>query len=80
MPQATLYTWVQKGLLSCCNVGGGSKRAILVRADPETIVALKAIRATPPPWRRLPPSITVAISCERALLGLDVLVARATKR
>ncbi len=55
MPQPTLYTWVQKGRLSCRNVGGGSKRAVLVRADPETIAALKAIRATPPPWRRLPP-------------------------
>ena len=55
MPQPTLYTWVQKGRLSCRNVGGGSKRAVLVRADPETITALKAIRATPPPWRRMPP-------------------------
>ena len=55
MPQATLYTWVQKGRLSCRNVGGGPKRAILVRAAPETIAALKAIRATPPPWRRIPP-------------------------
>ena len=55
MPQPTLYTWVQKGRLSCRNVGSGSKRAVLVRADPETITALKAIRATPPPWRRLTP-------------------------
>ena len=55
MPQPTLYTWVQKGRLSCRNVGSGSKRGVLVRADPETIAALKAIRATPPPWRRLPP-------------------------
>ena len=55
MPQPTLYTWVQKGRLSWRNVGSGSKRGVLVRADPETIAALKAIRATPPPWRRLPP-------------------------
>jgi predicted transposase YbfD/YdcC len=55
MPQPTLYTWIQKGRLSCRNVGSGSKRAVLVRADPETITVLKAIRATPPPWRRLPP-------------------------
>jgi hypothetical protein len=55
MPQPTLYTWVQKGRLFCRNVGCGSKRAVLVRADPETIAAFKAIRATPPPWRRLPP-------------------------
>ena len=55
MPEPTLYAWVQKGRLSCRNAGSGSKRAVLVRADPETIAALKAIRATPPPWRRLPP-------------------------
>ena len=55
MPQPTLYTWIQKGRLSCRNVGSGSKRAVLVRADPGTIATLKAIRATPPPWRRLPP-------------------------
>lgn len=57
MPQPTLYTWVQKGRLSSRNVGGRSKRAVLVRADAETIAALKAIRATPPPWRRLPPRL-----------------------
>jgi hypothetical protein len=57
MPQPTLYTRVQKGRLSCRNVGGGLKRAVLVRADPETVAALKAIRATPPPWRRLPPRL-----------------------
>jgi excisionase family DNA binding protein len=39
MPQPTLYTWVQKGRLSCRNVGSGSKRGVLVRADPETIAA-----------------------------------------
>jgi len=55
MPQPTLYTWVQKGRLSCRNIGSGSKRGVLVRADPETVAALKAIRATSPPWRRLPP-------------------------
>ena len=44
MPQPTLYTWVQKGRLPCRNLGGGSKRAVLVRADPEMIEALKAIR------------------------------------
>ena len=55
MPQPTLYTWVQKGRLPSRNVGGGSKRAVLVRADPEEIAALKAVHATPPPWRRIPP-------------------------
>jgi hypothetical protein len=57
MPQPTLYTWVQKGRLPCRNVGGASKRAKLVRADAETIAALKAIRATPPHWRRPPPGL-----------------------
>jgi len=57
MPQPTLYTWVQKGRLSCRNIGGGSKRAKLVRADAETIAALKAVRATPPHWRRPPPGL-----------------------
>jgi biotin operon repressor len=55
MPQPTLYTWIQKGRLSCRNAGGASKRAKLVFADPDTVAALKAIRATPPPWRRIPP-------------------------
>ena len=53
MPQPTLYAWIQKGRLSCRNAGGGSKRAKLVLADPDTISALKTIRATPPPWRRI---------------------------
>ena len=56
MPQPTLYAWIQKGRLSCRNVGGGSKRAKLVFADPDTVAALKTIRATPPPWRRIPPA------------------------
>ena len=55
MPQPTLYTWIQKGRLSCRNAGGSSKRAKLVSADPDTVAALKAIRATPSPWRRIPP-------------------------
>jgi DNA-directed RNA polymerase specialized sigma24 family protein len=46
MPQPTLYDWIQKGRLSCRNAGV-SKRAKLVFADPETISALKLIRATP---------------------------------
>ncbi len=55
MPEPTLYTWVQKGRLLCRNVGDGRKRAKLVFADPDTIATLKMIRATPPPWRRIPP-------------------------
>lgn len=66
MPQPTLYTWVQKGRLPCRNLGGGSKRAVLVRADPEMIEALKAIRATPPPWRRMPPRIAENTSTSAA--------------
>ena len=45
MPQPTLYTWVQKGRLSCRNVGSRSKRGVLVRADPETVAALLAAGA-----------------------------------
>jgi DNA invertase Pin-like site-specific DNA recombinase len=55
MPQPTLYAWIQKGRLSCRNADGGSQRAKLVLADPDTVSALKTIRATPPPWRRIPP-------------------------
>ena len=57
MPQPTLYTWVQKGRLPCRSAGAGSKRAKLVLADPETVAALKTIRATPPYWRQTPPRI-----------------------
>jgi DNA invertase Pin-like site-specific DNA recombinase len=54
MPQPTLYAWIEKGRLSCRNPNG-HKREKLVFADPETVATLKAIRATLPPWRRLPP-------------------------
>jgi DNA invertase Pin-like site-specific DNA recombinase len=55
MPQATLYSWVQKGRLRSRLVTVGSSGAKLIMADEETIANLKAIRATPIPWRRLPP-------------------------
>jgi DNA invertase Pin-like site-specific DNA recombinase len=55
MPQATLYSWVQKGRLRSRLVTVGSGGAKLIMADEETIANLKAIRATPIPWRRLPP-------------------------
>jgi DNA invertase Pin-like site-specific DNA recombinase len=55
MPQPTLYAWIQKGRLSCRNAGA-SKRVKLILADPDTVSALKAIRATPPPWRRILPA------------------------
>jgi excisionase family DNA binding protein len=58
VPEPTLYTWVQKGRLRSRFVQAGSGRAKLVHADAATIVALKEIRATPPPWRRLPPPFT----------------------
>lgn len=55
MPEPTLYVWVQKGRLRCRTVKTGSGIAKLVTADAATIENLKAIRATPVPWRRLPP-------------------------
>ncbi len=60
MPEPTLYTWVQQGRLSCRLVPSPSGRGHrkLVHADAETIAALKAVRATPTPWRRLPPPPT----------------------
>ena len=54
MPQTTLYAWVQKGRLCCRRVNDAPNGVMLICADAETIVALKAIRNTPPPWRRLP--------------------------
>jgi DNA invertase Pin-like site-specific DNA recombinase len=57
VPQATLYSWVQRGRLPSRSVtieGGSAK---LVTADATTIANLKTIRATPPPWRRLPPPV-----------------------
>jgi len=55
LPQSTLYNWVQNGRLHSrsvkAGVGAGTK---LVTADATTIANLKTIRATPPPWRRLP--------------------------
>jgi hypothetical protein len=54
VPQATLYSWVQCGRLPSQLVTTGGGRAKLVAADAATIAHLKTIRATPPPWRRLP--------------------------
>lgn len=47
IPQPILYTRIQKGCLSCRNAGGASKRTNLMFADPNTVAALKTIRATP---------------------------------
>jgi excisionase family DNA binding protein len=54
VPQATLYNWVQNGRLPSRSVKVGGGSAKLVAADAATIARLKTIRATPPPWRRLP--------------------------
>jgi DNA invertase Pin-like site-specific DNA recombinase len=55
MPQATLYTWVQQGRLRSRLVKSGAGHAKLVHADKAAVASLKAMRATPMPWRRLPP-------------------------
>jgi hypothetical protein len=57
VPQSTLYHWMQTGRLPSRSVRAGAGSATLVTADAATIANLKTIRATPPPWRRLPPSV-----------------------
>jgi transposase-like protein len=57
VPQPTLYNWVQTGRLLSRSVKAGAGSAKLVTADAATIANLKTIRATPPPWRRLPPPL-----------------------
>lgn len=54
VPQPTVYNWVQAGRLRSRTVKAGAGGAKLVTADAATIARLKEIRATPPPWRRLP--------------------------
>jgi DNA invertase Pin-like site-specific DNA recombinase len=55
VPQSTVYNWVQKGRLSSRSIKLASGYAKLVTADAPTIANLKAARATPVQWRRLPP-------------------------
>jgi DNA invertase Pin-like site-specific DNA recombinase len=55
MPEATLYTWVQQSRLRSRLVKAGAGHAKLVHADKAAVEALKAMRATPMPWRRLLP-------------------------
>ena len=45
---------------ACCSrsVKAGAGSARLVTAHAATIANLKTIRATPPPWRRLPPPVS----------------------
>jgi DNA invertase Pin-like site-specific DNA recombinase len=57
VPQPTLYNWVQNGRLRSRTVTVGGGIAKLVTADAATIATFKAIRATPAPWRRLPPPV-----------------------
>jgi len=54
-PQSTIYNWVQKGRLSSRSIKVGGMNAKLVTANAATVADLKAARATPLPWRRLPP-------------------------
>jgi DNA invertase Pin-like site-specific DNA recombinase len=58
MPEPTLYTWVQRGRLRSRMVRTGPGLTKLVHADAETIAALRAVRATPAPWHRLPPPLS----------------------
>jgi excisionase family DNA binding protein len=60
LPQSTLYKWIEEGRLRSRRVPG--RRATLVHADEAAIAALKAIRATPIPWRRLPRPVTELIN------------------
>jgi DNA invertase Pin-like site-specific DNA recombinase len=60
MPEPTLYTWVQRGRLRCRLVPMGSGFTKLVHADAQAVAALRAIRSTPAPWRRLPPPATTS--------------------
>ena len=60
LPQSTLYNWVQNGRLPSRSVKAGGGFAKLVMADAATVAHLKMIRATPLPWRRLPPSVAGA--------------------
>jgi hypothetical protein len=60
VPQPTLYSWVQKGRLSSRAVRVGGRQLTLVHADEAAIAMLRAVRATPPPWRRLPSPIYAA--------------------
>jgi DNA invertase Pin-like site-specific DNA recombinase len=59
VPKPTLYAWIQRGRLRSRTVPAhGSPPIILIQADEATIAMLQEIRATPPPWRRLPAPIT----------------------
>jgi hypothetical protein len=61
VPVSTLYNWVQRGCLRSRLVKAAG-RTKLVRADAATIAEIKALRATPAPWRRLPLPFTMPIN------------------
>lgn len=54
VPASTLYAWVQKGRLRSRRVRVDGYEITLVHADAAEIDRLRTVRATPPPWRRLP--------------------------
>jgi DNA invertase Pin-like site-specific DNA recombinase len=54
VPESTLYSWVQKGRLRRRTVRVGRYQITLVHADAAEIAMLRTVRATSPPWRRLP--------------------------
>ena len=60
VPQSTLYCWIQSGRLRSRTVHVGGCRFVLVHADAAAIATLRTARATPAPWRRLPPPIVAA--------------------
>lgn len=59
VPESTLYTWVQKGRLRGRTVRVGGCQLRLVQADAARVAALRTVRATPAPWRRLPAPLAV---------------------
>lgn len=61
MRQSTLYNWVQQGRLRYRFVQVGGMRTKLIHADAAEIAALKAILATPMPWRRRPSQCSTPI-------------------
>jgi predicted Rossmann fold nucleotide-binding protein DprA/Smf involved in DNA uptake len=69
VPQATLYTWVQKGRLRSRTVRVGGDQFMLVHADAAAIATLRTVRATPAPWRRLPPPVVAAADPTKSPAG-----------
>ena len=60
VPESTVYAWVQKGRLPSRKLQAGCRQISLVHADAAAIAMLRTVRATPPPWRRLPSPATSA--------------------